>query len=70
MLVRQEIRKREIYLAASDEWNGVADAGAAVDVARGDRLAAADSYAGTADGGIENDCFVLRTFSSLIFSFH
>ncbi len=69
MLVRQEIREREIHLAASGEWNGVADAGTAVHVARGDRLAAADSHASAADGGVDNECLALRTFSSPIFRF-
>ena len=69
MLVRQEIREREIHLAASGERNRVVDAGTTVHVARGNRLAAADSHAGAADGSVDNDCFVLRTFSSPIFHF-
>ena len=45
VFVREEIGERKIHLAAGDEWNGVADAGTAVDVARRDRLAPAGAHA-------------------------
>ena len=60
--VRQAIGEREIYLATSDERNGVADAGTAVDVARRDRLASADSHADSAAGRVSRECFQLRNF--------
>ena len=34
----EKIRPREIHLAASDEWNSISDAGAALHAARRDRL--------------------------------
>src|SRR5215472_5730152 len=40
MFIRKTIRETEIHLAASDQRNGIANAGAAFDVARRDRLAA------------------------------
>ena len=62
MLIREEIRERQIHLAASEQRNGVADAGTTVDVTGRDRLAPADSYAGATDGGVRRGCFPLRTF--------
>src|SRR5262249_48165824 len=36
VLIRKEIGTRKIHLAASNEWNGIAQPGTAFDVARGD----------------------------------
>jgi hypothetical protein len=52
MSFREEIRERSIHLAASDERNGIADVGAALDVAGRDRLETADTHSHTGDGGV------------------
>ena len=52
MFVCEKIRARKIYLAASDQRDGVTDAGAALDVARRDRLAAASAHASSAVGRV------------------
>ena len=51
---------RKISLAASDEWNGFADASAALNVAGGDRLEATGSD-GASVGGVSGIHFLLRT---------
>jgi hypothetical protein len=53
MSFREKIGARKIYLAASNERDGVINAGAALDVARRDRLATADAHADTAAGGVK-----------------
>ena len=60
-LFAKRLETREIYLAASGERNGVADAGTVVDVAGRDRLAAAGSHAESANGRV-SDMFLLRIF--------
>jgi hypothetical protein len=62
VLVREEVGERPIHMAASDQWNGVVDAGTTVDVAGRDRLAAAGSHAHSAAGGVRRECFQLRNF--------
>jgi hypothetical protein len=48
----ETIREWQIYLAASNERNGITDTGAAFDVARRDRLAAAGAHPDAAAGGV------------------
>ena len=65
MSVREETGARKIPLAASDEWNGVADARAALHVARRDRLAASGTQLRSADGGVSENIFLFSgAFSS------
>jgi hypothetical protein len=52
--VREATRERTIYLAASDEWDSVANTSAAFDVARRDRLAAAGAHTDSAAGGVSS----------------
>jgi hypothetical protein len=61
MSVREEIRAGKIHLAAGNEWNGFADASAALDVTRGDRLEATGAH-GTSDCGLSGESFQPHTF--------
>ena len=57
-LFAKRLERGQIHLAASSEWNGVADAGAAVDAAGRDRLAAAGAQLRAADGGVSEIIFI------------
>lgn len=59
---REEAGTWKIYLAASNEWNGFADASAVVDAAGGDRLAASGANDRSADCGVSILSFVLQEF--------
>ena len=59
MSVRETTGARAVHLAAGDEWNGFADASAALNVAGGDRLEATGSH-GASVGGVSGIHFLLR----------
>ena len=67
MSVRETTLARAVYLATGDEWNGLADGSAALDVAGRNRLASSGAHR-AADGGVSGESFPSANFF-VIFSF-